>query len=92
MDNFSATAHLLPGAGAPAAHVGGGGLFDITAIPGFDVVQKLLLRLGMDTSLLGKSTAIHDITLFFFFFTFFSSYLTTSRFLFLFFGFSDHKV
>lgn len=55
MDNFSATAHLLPGAGAPAAHVGGGGLFDITAIPGFDVVQKLLLRLGMDTSLLGKS-------------------------------------
>lgn len=57
MDNFSATAHLLPGAGAPVAHVGGGGgLFDITAIPGFDVVQKLLLRLGMDTSLLGKSS------------------------------------
>lgn len=53
MDNFSATARLLPGAGAPAAV--GGGLFDITAIPGFDVVQKLLLRLGMDTSLLGKS-------------------------------------
>lgn len=55
MDNFSATAHLLPGIGAPAAHVSSGGLFDITAIPGFDVVQKLLLRLGMDTSLLGKS-------------------------------------
>lgn len=54
MDNFSATTRLLPG--TPIAHVsGGGGLFDITAIPGFDVVQKLLLRLGMDTGLLGKS-------------------------------------
>lgn len=29
-------------------------MFDITAIPGFDVVQKLFLKLGMDTSLLGK--------------------------------------
>lgn len=52
MDNFSASARLLPGAGAPVAT--GGGLFDITAIPGFDVVQKLFLKLGMDTSLLGK--------------------------------------
>lgn len=50
MENLSATARVL-GSAAPAV---GGGMFDITAIPGFDVVQKLFLKLGMDTSLLGK--------------------------------------
>ena len=50
MENLSATARVL-GSATPAV---GGGMFDITAIPGFDVVQKLFLKLGMDTSLLGK--------------------------------------
>lgn len=67
MDNFSATTRLLPGVGTPVAHVGGGGLFDITAIPGFDVVQKLLLRLGMDTGLLGKSLLFMILPIFEFF-------------------------
>lgn len=70
MDNFSATTRLLPGVGTPIAHVsggGGGGLFDITAIPGFDIIQKLLLRLGMDTGLLGKSFLFVILSIFEFF-------------------------
>lgn len=80
MDNFSATTRLLPGVGTPVAHVGGGGggLFDITAIPGFDVVQKLLLRLGMDTGLLGKSLLFMILPIFEFFFSFYLCHLPFS--------------
>lgn len=53
MDNFSATAaRMLPGVGSPVSV--GGGMFDITAIPGFDLVQRLFLKLGLDSSVLGK--------------------------------------
>ncbi|RPB01884.1 P-loop containing nucleoside triphosphate hydrolase protein [Choiromyces venosus 120613-1] len=74
MENLSATARVL-GSAAPTI---GGSMFDITAIPGFDVVQKLFLKLGMDTSLLvtlGMSLTL--LTSLFSFFTYSISSLTT---------------
>ncbi|KAG0636203.1 P-loop containing nucleoside triphosphate hydrolase protein, partial [Tuber brumale] len=71
MENFSATSRVL-GSAAPAI---GGSMFDITAIPGFDVVQKLLLKLGMDTITLGMSLTL--LTSLFSFFTYSISSVTT---------------
>ncbi|RPB16653.1 P-loop containing nucleoside triphosphate hydrolase protein [Morchella conica CCBAS932] len=77
MDNFSATAaRMLPGVGSPVSV--GGGMFDITAIPGFDLVQRLFLKLGLDSSVLvtiGMSLTL--LTSLFSFFTYSISSVTT---------------
>jgi chaperone BCS1 len=54
MENFSIP-RMLPGVGAtpgigPPASSG----FDIGGIPGFDVIQRLFMKLGLDPSFLGE--------------------------------------
>ncbi|KAL7272336.1 hypothetical protein RUND412_004863 [Rhizina undulata] len=83
MDNFSTAARLLPVVGSSGASSGMGSMFDMSAIPGFDVVQKLFLKLGMDPSLLvtlGMSLTL--LTSIFSFFTYsFTSITTLTRFI-----------
>jgi len=56
MDNLST---MLPTLGSPAAAAHSGPALDMggmgAMIPGFDVVQKLFLKFGLDPSFLGNS-------------------------------------
>lgn len=52
MENFSATAKMLPGIGSPGGASDHSG-FDLGAIPGMGSVSKLFLRFGLDSSFLG---------------------------------------
>ncbi|KAI5777264.1 hypothetical protein EDC01DRAFT_624248 [Geopyxis carbonaria] len=62
MENLSATAaRMLPGLGGGDVPTASG--FDMGAIPGFDVIQKLFLNFGLDPSFLGKFTLGMSLTL-----------------------------